>query len=141
MDANTKNVNFNIESQGKNMVVAYLLWWFLGWLGIHRLYLGRPATGVAQGALMVIGTATTFIFIGFFFLIIWGVWWMADAYFVQKYVKNINAAQGLPASTGFTFKTTQQGGSNLDQLERLHDLHKKGVLTDAEYQAKRAEFI
>ncbi|XP_071792139.1 dnaJ homolog subfamily C member 22-like [Asterias amurensis] len=25
----------------KNLFVAYVLWWFLGWLGVHHFYLGR----------------------------------------------------------------------------------------------------
>ena len=30
----------------KSTVVAYLLWFFLGGLGIHRFYLGRPISGI-----------------------------------------------------------------------------------------------
>ena len=28
------------------LVVAYVLWFFLGIFGVHRFYLGRPVTGV-----------------------------------------------------------------------------------------------
>ena len=38
----------DFSGDGKNMVVAYLLWWFLGTLGIHRFYLDRPKTGLVQ---------------------------------------------------------------------------------------------
>ena len=30
----------------KSVAVAYLLWLFLGWAGVHRFYCGRPITGV-----------------------------------------------------------------------------------------------
>ena len=30
----------------KSLLVAYLLWFFLGLLGIHRFYLGRWVTGI-----------------------------------------------------------------------------------------------
>ncbi|KAL0487772.1 TM2 domain-containing protein [Acrasis kona] len=30
----------------KSMLVAYLLWFFLGFLGIHRFYLNRTFTGL-----------------------------------------------------------------------------------------------
>jgi len=30
-----------IRSQKKSLIIAYLLWFFLGFLGLHRLYLGR----------------------------------------------------------------------------------------------------
>jgi TM2 domain-containing membrane protein YozV len=29
-----------------NMLIAYLLWFFLGYLGIHRFYCGRVITGI-----------------------------------------------------------------------------------------------
>jgi TM2 domain-containing membrane protein YozV len=30
----------------RSYLVAYVLWFFLGLLGIHRFYLGRPVSGV-----------------------------------------------------------------------------------------------
>jgi TM2 domain-containing membrane protein YozV len=59
---------------GKNMVIAYLLWWFLGLFGIHRFYLDRPKSGLCQLLLLAFGWLP--IFIGW---IILGIWWMLDA--------------------------------------------------------------
>ena len=40
-----------------------------------------------------------------------------------------------------TDQTTPQGGSIPDQIEQLAELHQRGVLSDAEYQAKKAELL
>lgn len=34
-------VNSEVEKNSKNAVVAYLLWWFTGFMGGHRYYFGR----------------------------------------------------------------------------------------------------
>lgn len=135
-----KSISLNIHADGKNMVIAYLLWWFLGWAGIHRFYLGKTGSGIAQLALTVIGWATAVILIGFVFLAIWGLWWLCDAYYVQKYVKESNQLAGLDGST-FTVSTQKQSSNNLEQLERLHALYEKGVFTREEYEQKKSELM
>ena len=35
------------DAAKKSAVVAYLLWFFLGGLGVHRFYLGRTGSGIA----------------------------------------------------------------------------------------------
>ncbi|WP_418113255.1 TM2 domain-containing protein [Vibrio scophthalmi] len=42
------NVNGNggVAVPQKSVGVTYLLWFFLGWLGAHRFYLGRIGSGV-----------------------------------------------------------------------------------------------
>ena len=44
-----------IVKQEKSMGLAYVLLIFLGQLGIHRFYLGRVGTGVAQLLLSLVG--------------------------------------------------------------------------------------
>jgi TM2 domain-containing membrane protein YozV len=65
----------------RSFVVAYLLWFFLGLLGIHRFYLGRPVSGVIwllTGGLLGIG-------------------WFFDLFWTGVMVDDDNrAAAGLP---------------------------------------------
>lgn len=37
-----------VANDGPSTAVAYLLWFFLGWIGGHRYYLGRPGSAVVQ---------------------------------------------------------------------------------------------
>lgn len=42
----------------RSLLMAYLLWFFFGLLGVHRFYLGRPVSGVIyllSGGLLGVG--------------------------------------------------------------------------------------
>ena len=86
------------------------------------------------------------VFIGFVFLGVLGIWWLLDAYYVQKYVSEYNTNAGLEVSS-FTLNTrnntpdSQTRHSNLDELERLHDLLEKGVISQEEFDAKKAVLL
>jgi TM2 domain-containing membrane protein YozV len=125
----------DFSGNGKNIVVAYLLWWFLGMLGVHRFYLDRPKSGVIQILLLALGWLP--FFIGW---VVLGIWWMLDAYFVYQYVNEYNRIHG-GAPLAVTMTTSKSVEGDLDYLERLHSLHEKGVLTDDEYQAKRKDVM
>jgi len=45
--ATTQEIINTLTAQ-KNIAIAYILWFILGWFGIHRLYLGRTGSGVAM---------------------------------------------------------------------------------------------
>jgi len=74
----------DIAFKEKELVIAYLLWFFLGILGVHRFYLGRIKTGVAQ---LLMGTIGAFLIFPLFIL---AIWWLADAYYVFKYTEAHN---------------------------------------------------
>lgn len=135
-----QNVSIKVSIEGKNMIVAYLLWWFLGWAGVHRFYLGRTNTGLAQLILFVLGMATAIIGVGFVFLFAVLIWWMLDAYFTYKIVVEENQKLGVNNSSIFLSKTADVG-NELDQLEKLHGLYEKGVLTQEEYEKKKSKLL
>ncbi|MDD2789894.1 MAG: TM2 domain-containing protein [Sulfurimonas sp.] len=77
------------EVQKKNMLIAYLLWWFLGLFGVHRFYMNQP-----KALLMLIVGIITFLtlFIGIgviLFIPLW-IWWFVDAFFLHKWVTKYN---------------------------------------------------
>lgn len=61
-------------AQPKSWLVALLLAFFFGTLGVHNFYLGNTSRGVAQLVLTLVGWATAIILIGFFFLAVVGIW-------------------------------------------------------------------
>ena len=131
----------SIQAEGKNTIIAYVLWWFLGSLGIHRMYLGRTGSGVAQLLLLIFGILTWIIGIGILLLSILGIWWLVDSFLTYGMVKEENEKRGLGASAIVLSKSNSNNLSSLDQLEKLYDLHKKGVLTKEEYQEKKSKII
>ena len=74
----------------KSMAIAYVLWFFLGMLGIHRFYLGRAGTGIVQLLLGIIGWATAMLLIGFIFLIPLWIWLIIDIFLIPGMVRKAN---------------------------------------------------
>jgi TM2 domain-containing membrane protein YozV len=66
------------EVSEKSRLAATLLALFLGWLGIHRFYLGKTGTAVVMLVLGVLGLATVWFGIGLVFLIAVGIWALVD---------------------------------------------------------------
>ncbi|GAB3690775.1 TM2 domain-containing protein [Corynebacterium nasicanis] len=66
------------QAPAKSWVVAILLAFFLGSLGVHNFYLGYTNRGVVQLVLTIFGWATTVLLIGFIFLAIVWVWVLID---------------------------------------------------------------
>lgn len=59
----------------KSKVIAALLAWFLGTLGIHNFYLGNNGRGGLQLGLTVLGWLTSWIFgLGFILIAVVGIW-------------------------------------------------------------------
>ena len=68
------------EAHEKSKGVAYLLWLFFGWLGVHRFYAGKTSSGLAQLllSLSVVGLAVTVI------------WWLVDAFLIPDMINQHN---------------------------------------------------
>lgn len=65
----------------KSLGTAYVLWFFLGGLSVHRFYLGFPASGAIQVGLVMLGYGLIFSKspVGLIFLLGWSLWLLADA--------------------------------------------------------------
>ena len=74
-----------------------------------------------------------------FIVIVLGIWWCLDAYFVQAYVRDINQSLGV-SSSGFNV-STQGSSKDLDKLEKLHSLFEKGAITKEEFEAEKAKLL
>jgi len=80
-----------IVKKEKSMGLAYVLLIFLGQFGIHRFYLGKVGTGVAQLLLGLVGWATVWIVIGFVPLAILWIWVFIDLFLTAGMVRTANA--------------------------------------------------
>ena len=75
------------DAQKKSITAAYVLWLFVGFLGIHRFYLGRSGTGFAQLLLTFGGFAS-----GGLLWAVLGVWWLVDAFLIPGMTERRNLA-------------------------------------------------
>ncbi len=75
----------------KSMGVAYVLLILLGQLGIHRFYLGKVGTGVAQLLLGIVGSATVWLVIGFIPLGVLWLWMIIDLFLIPGMVREANS--------------------------------------------------
>lgn len=80
----------------KSTGFAYLIWAFAGGLGAHRFYLGRPH-GVTMLVLLLGGIITVPFLIGLIPLLIVGIWYLADAVAIPRWVEESRAAALAPA--------------------------------------------
>ena len=78
------------EANKSSIVVAYLLWWFLGWAGGHRFYMGRPISAIMMLLLSVIGTVLSWVLVGFLLLVPVGLWWLIDAFLIPGWIRDAN---------------------------------------------------
>lgn len=82
---NAKALAFYAQSQkankrggGGEQIIALLLCFFLGMLGVHSFYLGNKKKGIWQLVMFLVGLLTIFILIGYFILSALGIWVLID---------------------------------------------------------------
>jgi TM2 domain-containing membrane protein YozV len=97
---------------GKSLLTAYLLWFFLGFFGAHRFYLGAIVTGIVQAAMAAVGAGlvamaelTELWIIGVVPLTLLSLWWFADGFLTNDMVKklggsNTTAGRKSPPASG-----------------------------------------
>lgn len=82
MDLTTEEmllVNSEVEKRKRSLVIAYLLWFFLGAFGAHRFYFGKIGSGVAMLLIVVLSFG--------FGAIISGIWALVDAFLMPGWQK------------------------------------------------------
>jgi len=78
-----------LKTQQLSVLLAYLLWWFLGIFGMHRLY-SKQSYWWIYIVLGFVGIITTFIFIGYLILIALFILWIIDGFKLNNIVKEYN---------------------------------------------------
>ena len=85
------------DAQKKSAGAAYLLWFFLGWVGAHRFYLGSSGSGAAMLILWLVGLFTAIVGIGLILIAAVGIWWFVDLLLIPGIIRdhNMRLAQQL----------------------------------------------
>lgn len=78
-------VEQRIANERPSVIVAYVLWFFLGVFGVHRMYLGRVVSGLMMLALTVLGFIPI---LGLPFWLIVGAWWLIDVVLTSSMIND-----------------------------------------------------
>jgi len=78
------------QARKKEVLVAYLLWFFLGPLGIHRIYSNRVTSGVVMLVLCIAWVPLFFVLIGIPMVFGLMIWWFVDAFLIPGWIQQHN---------------------------------------------------
>ncbi len=78
------------DANKKSTGVAYLLWFFLGMLGIHRFYLAKTGSGVAILLLTLVSAVLMPAGIGLVTIFIPGFWVLIDLFLIPGMARSYN---------------------------------------------------
>lgn len=117
----------------KSKTTAILLAFFLGGLGIHRFYLGQNGRGLLYLLFSWTGIPLVISIIDAFMLLI-----MSEESFTKKYNRFVYEA--MMNNKAYRNKT-QSKPSTAEELERLHDLKERNIITEEEFERKKKELL
>lgn len=80
----------SFDAAKKSALIAYLLWFFLGWLGVHRFYLGKTGSGIIMLVVCALSFVLTFIVIGAIGFIALGIWLFIDIFLIPSMTREYN---------------------------------------------------
>ena len=84
-------LQMHYSTRAKSVSTTYVLWFFLGFWGIHRFYLGQSQLGIMTiGACIVLSILAMFTF--GISLIPLGIWWIIELFTLVGTVRSINLA-------------------------------------------------
>ena len=78
------------DANKKSVLLAYLIWFFLGMFGLHRLYLGKITSGLVMLVFSLLSWALTLVLIGYLGLVVVGLWWLIDALLIPGITRDAN---------------------------------------------------
>ena len=64
----------------KSVTVAYVLWFFFGYVGVHRMYCGHMATGLTMLGGALLGGLDFSLWLGHLSVLLVGIWWLLDLF-------------------------------------------------------------
>lgn len=76
-----------LEDESKSEPVAWILWFFLGHLGIHRFYLGQWQWGVGIAAANIILVPILFFNVYWLFFLTPILWWIVEGFLLPHNIK------------------------------------------------------
>ena len=121
----------------KSKSTAYILWFFLGFLGVHKFYLNKVGMGVLY----------------FFTFGIFGIGWFIDLFTLGSQVDTYNALFGRQFGANnnnvnnIVVNVPGHGANNhsqpsiSDQLHKLNELKEKGILTEEEFNIQKGKIL
>ena len=99
-------LNIELDRRRKSTGVTYALWFFMSWLGLHKFYLGRIATGVVYVVapwILILVFVVGFVMaesnpeaggttagLSLLALLVYGVWWVVDLFTIPRQVNAYN---------------------------------------------------
>lgn len=117
----------------KNKTTAALLALFLGGIGIHRFYVGHIVLGIFYALFCWTFVPSFIAFIDFICFLV-----MSDQSFNAKYNKTTVISNHIPQQLQ---QPVSHSGSVAEELEKLHALKEKGVLTQEEFDKKKSSLL
>lgn len=98
-----KVLELELDRRKKSTPLAYALWFFLSWIGLHKFYLEKTGAGIAYiflpwAALLVFlgGLVTSgqdggaLALAGMAALVVYVVWWFIDLFTLHSQVEKLN---------------------------------------------------
>jgi TM2 domain-containing membrane protein YozV len=78
------------DANKKSVVVAYVLWFFVGWLGGHRFYLKHTGTAIAMLIISLVSIPLSLLAVGALGFAVVGIWALVDAFLIPGMARDYN---------------------------------------------------
>ncbi|WP_409022641.1 NINE protein [Dellaglioa sp. P0083] len=133
-------VNSEVSTNKKNVVLAWLLWWFLGCVGGHRYYFGRTGSAIAMTLIVVLTFG-----IG---IIVTGIWMLVDAFSINSWLKADQEKIENEAIQEIIMRKDDNNKSNAtpptdvsDSIKKYKALLDDGAISEEEFNDKKKELL